>query len=591
MGMNSWTAFGVSVTEADLIAVADFFVSSGLRDLGYTWINTDDGWDVGTRAADGKLQVDLAKFPNGIGGLVTKLKAKGMSFGIYTAESSVVCSGRPGTLFHEFLDAQTFADWGVGLVKNDNCGEYSYGNTRFHVFADAVAATGHKMIISTEPFSLVPNPQHASFAHYWRTGNDISASWTVILNRIDLNDKWARYAGPGHFNDPDMLQVGNGDLSIAEQRAHFGLWAITKATLILGSKVSKLSAEQLEIIKNKDVIAVNQDKLGIQARKVAINGSLTPHFMGLAPCESHLNDGSFPDGVPGHNGVTKAGMAFFARPLRTAGQFALVSNDTGRCLGLRPYAQGQEYAPRANVPMLLGCEEGDATQAWSFPNGANRVGAIQSAWAVGAGLNSTVLAVANSTLFGAVHGADPTPLLDAAYGDTVLMLAPYEPEPTCTGRNCQDYAPAQSWYWSPRTGLIRLAAAAGEGYRCYEPGCYRLTSHLPVFAELCLARVDSIGYYGVDPTTAMTGGEDVYAGPLSGGAYVFGLLNRNAVGTPDTEIAARFSMLETAGFGNTTAACVRELFSGKTQAATGGFTWSVAAHDLAIFRVVPGTTC
>ena len=104
----------------------------------------------------------------------------------------------------------------------------------------------------------------------------------------------------------------------------------------------------------------------------------------------HLNDGSFPDGVPGHNGVTKAGMTFFARPLRTAGQFALVSNDTGRCLGLRPYAQGQEYAPRANVPMLLGCEEGDATQAWSFPNGANRVGAIQSAWAVGAGLNSTV---------------------------------------------------------------------------------------------------------------------------------------------------------------------------------------------------------
>merc|ERR1740117_1829555 len=107
-----------------------------------------------------------------------------------------------------------------------------------------------------------------------------------------------------------MLQVGNGHLSVAEQRAHFGLWAITKSTLILGSKVEALSSEQLAIIGNKDVIAVNQDPLGIQARKVAINGSLTPHFMGIAPCAAHLNDGSYPDGVPGPNGVTKAGMTF-----------------------------------------------------------------------------------------------------------------------------------------------------------------------------------------------------------------------------------------------------------------------------------------
>lgn len=129
-----------------------------------------------------------------------------------TAESSVVCSGRPGSLFQEFIDAQTFAEWGVGLVKNDNCGEYSYGNARFHVFADAVASLGSKMIISTEPFSLVPNPNQGRFAHYWRTGNDIGAAWTTILNRIDINDKWARYAGPGHFNDPDMVR----DLKLSE---------------------------------------------------------------------------------------------------------------------------------------------------------------------------------------------------------------------------------------------------------------------------------------------------------------------------------------------------------------------------------------
>merc|ERR1712166_1698774 len=243
--MNSWTAFGSAVTAQDLLNVAKFFVSSGLRDAGYNWINTDDGWDTKTRAPDGKLQPDLTKFPDGIAGLVKELNTMNLSFGIYTAESSVVCSGRPGTLFNEYLDAQTFADWGVGLVKNDNCGEYSYGNARFHVFADAVAAAGSKMIISTEPFSLVPNPNQARFAHYWRTGNDINANWDVILNRIDINDKWASFAGPGHFNDPDMLQVGNGHLSVAEQRAHFGLWAITKSTLILGSKVEALSSEQL----------------------------------------------------------------------------------------------------------------------------------------------------------------------------------------------------------------------------------------------------------------------------------------------------------------------------------------------------------
>jgi len=93
---------------------------------------------------------------------------------------------------------------GVGLVKNDNCGEYSYGNARFHVFADAVASLGSKMIISTEPFSLVPNPNQGRFAHYWRTGNDINANWQTILNRIDINDKWAPFAGPGHFNDPGV---------------------------------------------------------------------------------------------------------------------------------------------------------------------------------------------------------------------------------------------------------------------------------------------------------------------------------------------------------------------------------------------------
>jgi alpha-galactosidase len=128
MGMNSWTAFGAAVTEADLLDVGKFFISSGLREAGYQWINSDDGWDTHSRGADGRLQPDLEKFPDGIKGLTQKLGAMNLSFGIYTAESSVVCSGRPGTLFQEYLDAATFAEWGVKLVKNDNC-------TRKHALA------------------------------------------------------------------------------------------------------------------------------------------------------------------------------------------------------------------------------------------------------------------------------------------------------------------------------------------------------------------------------------------------------------------------------------------------------------------------
>jgi hypothetical protein len=590
MGMNSWTAFGSLVTAKDLTNVGEFFVSSGLRDVGYKWVNTDDGWDKKSRGADGRLQPDLLKFPKGIKGLVADLNAMNLSFGIYTAESSVVCSGRPGTLFYETLDAQTFADWGVGLVKNDNCGEYSYGNARFHAFADAVAKTGSKMIISTEPFTLTPNPNQGRFAHYWRTGNDIGANWNIILNRIDRNDKWSAFAGPGHFNDPDMLQVGNGHLTLAEQRSHFGLWAITKATLILGSNVPKLSPDQLAIISNKDIIAINQDPLGKQAKKVAINGTLTPQFVGLAPCYLYEADARYPDGVPGPNGVTKNGMVFHTR-LATAGDnvkgnttaYSLVANETGRCIGLRTHIEGRL------VPMLLKCDSLDQTQFWTFPTGSDRIGAIQSLWAVAKGSDDTVLAVANSTLFGAPHKAGEQPLLDGAYGDQWLQLAAYHPEPACDNRNCQDYDPTQSWYWSPRSGTVRLAAANGNGYHCFEPGCYQLTSHLPAYDELCLARVASISNYGVDPSSDSTGGTDVYASPLAGGAYTFGLLNR---GAETATVNATWSMLELPGFGDSTAACVKELHSGETQQATGGVSWPVASHDIAIFRVVPGSqTC
>ena len=396
MGMNSWTAFHSSVTEADLLSVGEFFVSSGLRAKGYRFVNTDDGWDTNTRDnVTHRLQPDLSKFPDGISGLTKKLGAMNISFGIYSAASSVVCSGRPGSLFEERIDAQTFADWGVALVKYDSCGEYSYGNARFHAFADAVAATGKLMVISTEPFIINPNPNQARFSHFWRTGNDIGATWSTIVNRIDINDKWWRFSGPGHFNDPDMLQIGNGVLSLAEQRSHFALWAITKATLILGSNVPKLSKDQLDIIGNVDLIAINQDSLGAQAHKVAINAMLTPHFVGIAPCSMYEANATYPGGVPGPNGVTALGMTFHLRSLgatvsAAAGAllqptYQLVANETGRCVGLRNYAitppSGAAAVPGL-IPALFACDASDKKQVWVFPTGVDRIGSIQNAWAL-----------------------------------------------------------------------------------------------------------------------------------------------------------------------------------------------------------------
>jgi len=594
MGMNSWTAFGSSVTEADLLSVANFFVSSGLHAKGYRFINSDDGWDTNARNdTTQQLVPDLKKFPDGIAGLTAKLGAMNISFGIYSAASSVVCSGRPGSLFYETLDAQTFADWGVKLVKYDSCGEYSYGNARFHAFADAVAATGKEMIISTEPFIINPNPNQARFAHYWRTGNDINANWETILNRIDINDKWWRFAGPGHFNDPDMLQIGNGKLTLAEQRSHFTLWAITKSTLILGSNVPKLSPAQLAIIGNVDLIAINQDSLGAQARKVAINGTLTPHFVGIAPCAMYEADATYSDGVPGPNGVTKAGMTFHLRVVgsKDDGMYALVSNETGRCAGLHTYAitpsSGAATAP-GMIPGLVACDESDPKQKWKFPSGVGRIGSIQSVWALQQEEPSTALAVANSTLFGAMHGSDPMALVDKAYGEMRLGLVPFVQEAKCTSRNCQDYDPSQSWYVSPRSGTVRLAAVQGSGDFCYEEGCYRLTSHLPTYDEFCLARVASVSKLGVDPSSDKTGGVDVYAGPLAPeGSFVFGIFNRGEVFVKEE---VKWEWLETQGFNSTTIACVKELYSGTVRAKQvgGSSGWTIGAHDIAVLRVQVG---
>jgi hypothetical protein len=288
------------------------------------------------------------------------------------------------------------------------------------------------MFISTEPFLLVPNPSHATFSNSWRTTNDINADWATIMDRIDTNDKWADFRAPGGINDPDMLEVGNGGLSDGECRAHFGLWCLAKAPLILGTNLSALSPSKLAVVSNAAAIAINQDALGVQGKKLAVDGRVTPRFASLAPCDAGAERG--------YNGVSAASLKWTAAASAVnASAIMLRNTETGRCL-----AMGAYYKYPA-APLLFPCNASDAAQAWLAPSGTATLGALLWLPAVLAGAPATALAVGDSTLYSSIHGSDGVAVPDANYGLVNISLAPYAPEPPCNDRGCDNYAPSQVW--------------------------------------------------------------------------------------------------------------------------------------------------
>ncbi|KAG4180662.1 hypothetical protein ERO13_A10G178400v2 [Gossypium hirsutum] len=246
MGWNSWNFFACSISEDLIKETADALVSSGLADLGYVYVNIDDCWSAATRNLKGQLVPDPKTFPSGIKALSDYVHGKGLKLGIYGDAGAFTCKVRPGSLFHETGDAQLFADWGVDYLKYDNC--FNLGidpKKRYPPMRDALNATGRTIFYS------------------------ICECMTTIA---DINDKWASHAGPGGWNDPDMLEVGNGGMTYQEYRAHFSIWALMKAPLLIGCDVRNMTAETLEILSNKEVISVNQDSLGVQGRKVYVSG-------------------------------------------------------------------------------------------------------------------------------------------------------------------------------------------------------------------------------------------------------------------------------------------------------------------------------
>jgi alpha-galactosidase len=275
MGWNSWNNFGCSPSESLLKGVADVFVSSGMAAAGYKYVNIDDCWMSG-RDSSGNLVADATKFPSGIKALADYVHGKGLKLGIYETPYTTTCAGKTGGQGHETQDAKSYAAWGIDYLKYDDCRGALTGFATMH---DALIAAGRPIFYSINPVygagSCVP-PNCAvdelKLTNMWRIGFDITNTWASFTGLIDTDKPLAQYAGPGHWNDPDMLEVGRG-MSADEDRSHFGMWAMLAAPLIAGNDITKMSDTTKAILTNTDVIAVNQDPLGKQATVVATSGS------------------------------------------------------------------------------------------------------------------------------------------------------------------------------------------------------------------------------------------------------------------------------------------------------------------------------
>ena len=289
MGWNSWNTFRLNINEDLVREVAGIFIEKGLKDAGYEYIVIDDGWQIG-RDENGNIIASAEKFPSGIKALADDIHSRGLKFGIYSDAGYQTCGGFPGSLGYEYQDARTYARWGVDYLKYDWC---NTGNQNapdsYLLMKNALIKAGRPIVFSicewgtSQPWEWAPG-----VGNLWRTTFDIRPCWDCSEKEIvrgvqienflgftkilDLQVGLESYAGPGHWNDPDMLEVGNGKLTYDENVAHFSLWCILAAPLMLGNDVRNMSDELLEIITNKEMIAVNQDKLGRQGKKVRDDG-------------------------------------------------------------------------------------------------------------------------------------------------------------------------------------------------------------------------------------------------------------------------------------------------------------------------------
>jgi alpha-galactosidase len=256
-------------------------VASGMKDAGYQYVVIDDCWQV-SRDARGRIVADAERFPSGIKSVADYVHSKGLKFGIYSDAGARTCQGRPGSNGYETVDAASYAEWGIDYLKYDWCAtDGADPKIAYPTMRDALRATGRPIVFSIcEWGRSKPWEWARGVGHLWRTTEDILDCWDCTeswggAGWVRILDKQAgleKYAGPGGWNDPDMLQVGNSGLSVPESRAHFSMWAVLAAPLMAGNDLRNMKPEIRGILTNRDAIAVNQDRLGKQGRKIRDEG-------------------------------------------------------------------------------------------------------------------------------------------------------------------------------------------------------------------------------------------------------------------------------------------------------------------------------
>jgi alpha-galactosidase len=283
MGWNSWNKFGCDVSEQLIKETADAMVASGMKDAGYQYVVIDDCWQV-DRDAQGNIIADPQRFPSGMKALADYVHSKGLKFGLYSDAGMMTCQERPGSRGYEFQDARTYAAWGVDYLKYDWCHHGKQNaEASYWLMRQALDKAGRPIVFSIcEWGSNQPWLWARGIGHLWRTTGDIQDCFDCrrdwgglgVVHILDLQAGLHGFGGPGGWNDPDMLEVGNGGMTDAEYRAHMSLWAILAAPLMAGNDLRSMRAEIREILTNGEVIAVDQDPLGSQGRRVRDDGDL-----------------------------------------------------------------------------------------------------------------------------------------------------------------------------------------------------------------------------------------------------------------------------------------------------------------------------
>jgi alpha-galactosidase len=279
MGWNSWNKFAGKVTDQVVRQIADAMVSNGMKDAGYVYVNIDDTWEAG-RDAQGAIQTN-SKFPD-MKALADYVHGKGLKLGIYSSPGPKTCAGYTGSFEHEEQDAKSYASWGIDYLKYDWCSAssvYDYHSMPavYAKMGRALLACGRPIVYSLCQYGVLNGPQWGASAggNLWRTTGDISDNWRSMSHiGFELQLELSQYAGPGHWNDPDMLEIGNGGMTDTEYRTHMSLWALLAAPLLAGNDLRNVSPAILEILTNKEVIAVDQDPLGKQAKRVGKDGDV-----------------------------------------------------------------------------------------------------------------------------------------------------------------------------------------------------------------------------------------------------------------------------------------------------------------------------